>query len=163
MIHGLEYKGETKGKICVICKLPFGNNQKILFCPNCESLFHEEHLVSWLSNHTNCPICARDFSKEIEKYSLGDYNDDSNQVEIIQSTNLPKSELKLKNTDIIRHPRITQFAMTILGIPLIFISVCLIPLLIPYPMVLLCSLFGCVLYIMGLFMIRYAFVRLRNE
>ena len=70
MIIELEYKGETEGKVCAICKLQFGDDQKILFCPNCESLFHEEHLLNWLSLNSECPVCARDFSKEIEKYSL---------------------------------------------------------------------------------------------
>lgn len=42
---------------CGICKLSLRDNQEIYFCPKCQNLFHEEHLIDWLLTNQNCPIC----------------------------------------------------------------------------------------------------------
>jgi len=154
MIPELVYKGETEGKICSICKLTFNDNETILFCSTCGSLFHEEHLISWLSNHSECPVCAKDFSKEIKKYSLRNYYNDSNQVEITQSANLPKIKFKYRNPEPTKYPRLVHFIMIISGISLVFLSVGVLPLLIPFPLVLPFSLFNYILYFIGLILIQ---------
>ncbi len=47
-----------KNSICSICKLSIDENKEILVCPDCKSPFHKEHLIDWLSEHTDCPICG---------------------------------------------------------------------------------------------------------
>ena len=61
MIVELEYRGEIEGKVCAICKLTFRENDIILSCPNCQSLFHENHLLEWLEINDRCPVCEKDF------------------------------------------------------------------------------------------------------
>ncbi|NHJ86423.1 MAG: E3 ubiquitin protein ligase [Asgard group archaeon] len=50
-------KDEKSNRICLICKLEIRNKQQIYQCPNCESLFHREHLEEWLATSKKCPVC----------------------------------------------------------------------------------------------------------
>jgi len=52
------FKGDIKGKICKICKLDLRKKQKVVACPQCQSLFHKEHLEEWLEKSQNCPVCS---------------------------------------------------------------------------------------------------------
>lgn len=64
------FDDKIEKKVCGICKLAFEANQRKISCSNCNSLFHEKHLIIWLSKNPTCPICMKDFSEEIKKYSL---------------------------------------------------------------------------------------------
>ncbi|TET27314.1 MAG: hypothetical protein E3J70_12170 [Candidatus Heimdallarchaeota archaeon] len=44
---------------CLICKLEIRQNQATKQCPNCDSLFHKNHLLNWLEEHNNCPVCSQ--------------------------------------------------------------------------------------------------------
>ena len=56
-IERLIYKGNIEGKVCAICKLDLRKKQKIVACPQCQTLFHKEHLEEWLEKEEKCPIC----------------------------------------------------------------------------------------------------------
>ena len=43
---------------CAICKLEIRENQKIIQCPNCLAVFHEEHYKDWLERENTCPVCS---------------------------------------------------------------------------------------------------------
>ncbi|MFW9923796.1 MAG: RING finger protein [Candidatus Thorarchaeota archaeon] len=45
-------------KHCMICKLSFQERQVIFECPYCNSLFHLDHILDWLSNKDTCPVCG---------------------------------------------------------------------------------------------------------
>lgn len=53
----LEYEGDIEGEICAICKLELRSEQTIVQCPFCEYLFHKDHLIKWLQNNKDCPVC----------------------------------------------------------------------------------------------------------
>lgn len=55
----MEFSGDFGKKVCMICKLELRLEQKILQCPICLSLFHHDHLVSWLKNNQTCPVCGQ--------------------------------------------------------------------------------------------------------
>ena len=48
----------TKNQKCAICKLSFNENDTILQCKICLSLFHKEHLKKWLVANNFCPVCS---------------------------------------------------------------------------------------------------------
>ena len=148
----LEYTGKSKGAQCAICKLSFKDSKKILFCPECNSLFHREHLISWLQKNSNCPVCTRDFSKEIEKYHLKDFNEDI-QEEIIQSGNLSKQPFKLINKDIRRQPRIFEIVMMIVGMLIVMLSAVFI-FITPFPYVFAGVLLYGSIFIFGMYVIK---------
>lgn len=54
----LLFQGEFTDRVCAICKLPFQEEDYILACPNCESLYHGEHLIEWLVSNGKCPVCG---------------------------------------------------------------------------------------------------------
>lgn len=58
-IHVRYYNGLVWGQKCAICKLELREDQKIVQCMNCKTLFHEKHLRQWLKNNTKCPVCER--------------------------------------------------------------------------------------------------------
>jgi len=52
------FEGHLVGEICMVCKLPFKSDEKnILQCPLCGSLYHQEHLLEWLTAKKTCPVC----------------------------------------------------------------------------------------------------------
>lgn len=56
--NSLLFQGKLNvNDFCGICKLSLREDQKIYRCPNCQNLFHEEHLIDWLLSNQNCPIC----------------------------------------------------------------------------------------------------------
>ncbi len=42
---------------CGICKLTFNHGQIAIFCPQCETLYHKDHLINWFQTNNHCPIC----------------------------------------------------------------------------------------------------------
>lgn len=57
LIKKLTYKEQIKEEKCSICKLELRKNQDILQCPECQALFHKEHLIDWLETKKDCPVC----------------------------------------------------------------------------------------------------------
>ena len=55
----MEFTGDYGAKVCLICKIGFKSNQRILECPICLSLFHAKHLRPWLKNTQKCPVCGQ--------------------------------------------------------------------------------------------------------
>ena len=48
----------SKKLCCMICKLPFQEEQMIFECSECRSLFHVDHLMDWLLENNDCPVCG---------------------------------------------------------------------------------------------------------
>lgn len=57
-LDSLIYDEEIMDARCGVCKLTFITNQVVVFCPNCENLFHKEHLSDWLKQKPLCPFVA---------------------------------------------------------------------------------------------------------
>lgn len=53
----LVFKGKIKDEKCPICKLELRDNQNILVCPQCKTLYHEDHLIQWIDKENCCPVC----------------------------------------------------------------------------------------------------------
>ena len=51
------------GLNCSVCKLMIRANQAVLECPECGALFHKKHILEWLNEHDDCPICNQIISK----------------------------------------------------------------------------------------------------
>ncbi|TFF84007.1 hypothetical protein EU523_01910 [Candidatus Heimdallarchaeota archaeon] len=65
-LEHLIYNGEEKsGQTCGICKLNIKKGALKLQCPSCKTLFHSRHLVDWLKDHKECPICKEKLIDEI--------------------------------------------------------------------------------------------------
>jgi len=56
-IAPLIYRGTLEEQTCGICKLILTKDDLVLQCPNCYTLFHDDHLIEWLSSKQHCPIC----------------------------------------------------------------------------------------------------------
>ena len=65
-INLIEYKGECENRYCSICKLELRENQFIFMCPFCKSLFHKKHIIDWLENDSECPVCQREIKKKLK-------------------------------------------------------------------------------------------------
>lgn len=109
--HLIEYKGDIEGKTCAICKLELRSGQKIVQCSLCDNLFHEEHLVSWLLDNTDCPVCNRKILIEIEGKKL--LEDDSIPLDITESDFLDRitdevSLLSLGTSRALYNPRFSK-------------------------------------------------------
>ncbi len=65
-ISELKYSGEKKGKKCQITQEEFKENDEVIRCLICGSLFLLDNLVDWLLDHDTCPSCKRSI---IEKES----------------------------------------------------------------------------------------------
>lgn len=55
----MEFSGDFGKEVCMICKLELRLEQTKLQCPICLSLFHNDHLVSWLKKVQTCPVCGQ--------------------------------------------------------------------------------------------------------
>jgi hypothetical protein len=53
----LLYEGEITEEKCAICKLAIEVEEYVMQCPECQSLYHGEHLVEWLIEQGTCPVC----------------------------------------------------------------------------------------------------------
>jgi hypothetical protein len=62
-LGSLIYDEEILDEKCGICKLTFNQGQTAIFCPNCETLFHKDHLTNWLESANHCPVCKYKFLK----------------------------------------------------------------------------------------------------
>ncbi|MBN1330898.1 MAG: hypothetical protein JXA54_15610 [Candidatus Heimdallarchaeota archaeon] len=56
-ISPMIYKGKLLDEKCPICKLQLKTTDTILQCPNCSSLFHDQHFIEWIISNRTCPIC----------------------------------------------------------------------------------------------------------
>ena len=54
-----EYTGKLDKDVCMVCKLFLNNKNEILQCPICESLFHKDHLLEWITSKKKCPVCSQ--------------------------------------------------------------------------------------------------------
>jgi hypothetical protein len=53
-----------KDDICMVCKLFIDESDEVLQCPICEVLYHEEHLLEWITKQKHCPVCATELYKK---------------------------------------------------------------------------------------------------
>ncbi|MBD3190829.1 MAG: hypothetical protein GF308_09310 [Candidatus Heimdallarchaeota archaeon] len=58
-----QFEGDIKDEFCMICKLNFSKSQEILQCPLCLSLYHQDHLLQWLTEQKKCPVCREPMKK----------------------------------------------------------------------------------------------------
>lgn len=56
----------TSCDTCVICLDAFIEGSKVALLP-CKHYYHKTCINSWLYSHNTCPICKRDFSKQLEE------------------------------------------------------------------------------------------------
>ncbi|NHJ46999.1 MAG: hypothetical protein FK733_04345 [Asgard group archaeon] len=56
------YKGKLINKKCQICKLDFEKSDVATQCPKCATLYHLDHLIQWLMEHKECPVCGAKLS-----------------------------------------------------------------------------------------------------
>lgn len=159
MISELEYNGEIKGKKCAICKLVLEEDDEILFCPECETLFHEEHLIDWLIDHNDCPVCGRDFTQEIEKYSIREgvekIDRDTSRIRIT------RKKLILYNPETEESYRITKGVTIFFGLIFALAPTVVIALIIPFPIVLAVVIASYIFYFAGMVIINHARTKYR--
>lgn len=51
------HNGEYKTHICSLCHEAIGSDVKIISCPNCNAVFHLNHLLVWIEKMDECPQC----------------------------------------------------------------------------------------------------------
>lgn len=54
---------------CIICKNLITNNFTILQC-NCKIIYHTECINIWFKNNLSCPICRKQWKKNIYKSNI---------------------------------------------------------------------------------------------
>jgi len=68
----INFPNEDSQRTCSICKLEIKPHHTALKCPNCNHIFHKEHLLLWFKSTCLCPICKYDFKasqKNLSNYS----------------------------------------------------------------------------------------------
>jgi hypothetical protein len=60
----IEYTKALDKDVCMVCKLFLSKKDKILQCPICESLYHRDHLLEWITVKKKCPVCSQDLYKK---------------------------------------------------------------------------------------------------
>ena len=53
------YTGNLDDDVCMVCKLFLNEQDEILQCPICESLYHRDHLLEWVKVEKRCPVCSQ--------------------------------------------------------------------------------------------------------
>ena len=66
-VTAIKYTGPLEEGICMVCKLFLQPGNDILQCPVCESLYHEDHLLEWISKKKKCPVCTQVLVEVIEE------------------------------------------------------------------------------------------------
>lgn len=117
MLEELEFTGEIKRQRCSICKLRLKKNDDVLSCPQCESLFHKEHLVRWLKEIPECPVCVHDFSDIVKKYRDVLFKED--QASIIPEQHESET-YTLFNKDPLKGRIALRIFLTIFGLIFVF-------------------------------------------
>lgn len=160
MISELEYIGEIKGQKCAICKLILEEDDEIVFCPECETLFHEEHLLDWLTDHNDCPVCGRDFIQEIEKYKIREKK--------VEKTGIDISRIKISRKKLfLYNPETKESYIVVKGVTIFFglifalAPTVLISLLVPFPIVLAVMIFSYIFYFAGMAIFNIARINYR--
>ena len=64
------YQREFSNLTCVLCKQKIENCLKIGLCPQCNAIFHLNHLEEWIEENDNCPICQFEVKKKLGKKSF---------------------------------------------------------------------------------------------
>jgi len=154
MIKELEYIGEIEGKVCAICKLTFRANDTILACPQCESLFHKEHLIEWLSIDNECPVCERDFTIEIEKYLLREKRTKS-------GITLARKRFTLNNPDLKASFTASKVLIIIFGLIVALLPTVAIALTVPLPAVFAAMIGSLIFYSGGIAIVNLAITQYR--
>jgi rRNA maturation endonuclease Nob1 len=57
------------GKKCMVCNLELGGDDDVVWCPNCGSPAHRDHLLEWIHVKNNCPICGERLTEQSFKGS----------------------------------------------------------------------------------------------
>ena len=130
MIEEMIFNGETKGKSCAICKLKIDKNQEILCCPQCNFLFHKEHMIEWLKISAYCPVCNADFSKIIKKYKELLHRE---KIDLLTRNQQQDYELFFSNTKLLSSSSSVKITLMIFGILLGFVPVIAVSFLSPFP------------------------------
>ncbi|XP_074290021.1 uncharacterized protein LOC141616780 [Silene latifolia] len=47
---------DEDGKNCAVCLEDFEDGEEVMVTP-CKHMFHEECIIPWVKNHSNCPVC----------------------------------------------------------------------------------------------------------
>ncbi|MFW9921737.1 MAG: RING finger domain-containing protein [Candidatus Thorarchaeota archaeon] len=55
---------EKKVDVCMICKLILKPDKPVSQCPMCQSMFHMDHIIEWLSQKNRCPVCQQNLRPE---------------------------------------------------------------------------------------------------
>ncbi|HUT80744.1 MAG TPA: hypothetical protein VMZ29_06020 [Candidatus Bathyarchaeia archaeon] len=67
-ISAVKYQGTIHNDVCMVCKLFLTPKDSILQCPTCESLYHKDHLLTWITSKQRCPVCSKElYHKEVTK------------------------------------------------------------------------------------------------
>lgn len=64
--HPINYIKTNQDENCVICICNIEENEKIRKLP-CHHIFHDECIMTWLSNHSTCPICKISLKDNVEQ------------------------------------------------------------------------------------------------
>ncbi|MFX0173682.1 MAG: RING finger domain-containing protein [Candidatus Hodarchaeota archaeon] len=67
---------------CCICRRDINTNEKAFVCPDCQTIYHHNHLSLWLKIRKKCPICK----KQIKKWLVHSYTDVKDNSSLNSST-----------------------------------------------------------------------------
>ncbi|MHA1186981.1 MAG: RING finger domain-containing protein [Candidatus Heimdallarchaeota archaeon] len=144
------FTGEIKGKSCAICKLKMQKGQEVLCCPQCNYLFHKEHMMEWLKISSYCPVCDTDFSKIIKKYKELLHREKIDQLIRNQQHHY---ELFFRNRNLFSGSSAIKITFIVFGIILGFVPVIALPFLTPFPQSIYFQAFSIIFSWMGLTML----------
>jgi hypothetical protein len=57
---------DDNGEVCAICLAPFEDHERVCESNNleCQHVFHEACMISWLEKHNRCPVCRQPYLVE---------------------------------------------------------------------------------------------------
>jgi len=160
MLEELEFTGEIKRQRCAICKLRLKKSDEVLSCPQCESLFHKEHLVRWLKEIPECPVCEEDFSEIAKKYRDVLFEEDHEPF----VTELHEPEkYTLNNENPLKGRIIKSIFITIFGLIFALVPNIMFSLLLPLNYALQINLFIFLFSIIGMALIYFGNKKLKMD
>ncbi|MFX0124366.1 MAG: RING finger protein [Candidatus Hodarchaeota archaeon] len=65
---------------CCICRRNISNNEELIVCPDCQTIYHRTHLSLWLKIRNKCPICK---NKIRNRYTASSITKDLTQQSVI--------------------------------------------------------------------------------
>ena len=153
MIEELEYKGDIEGKNCAICKLNLRKDDSIVSCLTCQSLFHENHFLEWLELNSKCPVCERDYSEIIAKYSIKqEYS--HKPIETYRTNFEYREDFTIQNPERTSTKKFKFVYGIIFGIVFSSLAVVMCNLLAPLPFAFIFTIFGLLFFIAGIFVVK---------